>query len=110
MGDFLFEFSRTYLFPSCWHNLLTECTVARQLRKLKEETGIDLVAKRFRKAFSCALEQVGASEEIINVHQWRGQSGTLYKNYIKYPNRAVTLCRPYIDRMFSESAGLRVVI
>jgi hypothetical protein len=88
----------------------TEITVARQMRKLKEETGIDLVAKRFRKAFSCALEQVGASEEIINVRQWRGQSGVLYKNYIKYPNRAVSLCGPFIDRMFGEGiAGLREV-
>jgi hypothetical protein len=89
---------------------LTECTVARQLRKLKEETGIDLVAKRFRKSFACDLEEIGCPEEIINLAQWRGQSGTLYKNYIKYPDRAVKLCRPFIDRMFGEDrAGRRVV-
>lgn len=88
---------------------ITEITVSRQLRKIREITGIDLVAKRFRKDFAIRMEEAGASEGIINVHQWRGQSGVLYKNYIKFPNRAVTLCRPYIDIMSGEKRKLVVV-
>jgi len=35
-----------------------------------------------------------------------GQSGALFKNYLKYPDRAVALCRVYIDRMFGNRSGL----
>jgi hypothetical protein len=52
------------------------------------------------------MEEAGAGEDIINLHQWRGQSGTLYKNYIKFPDRAVKLCRPYINVMFGEKTRL----
>jgi len=36
----------------------------------------------------CRMEEAGPDKSIINLCHWRGQSGTLYKNYIKYPNRA----------------------
>lgn len=85
---------------------LTEITVRRQLRKLRAETNIDVTAKTFRKDFACRMEETGADESIINVHQWRGQTGTLYKNYIKFPDRAVKLCRPYINLMFGEKTRL----
>lgn len=88
---------------------LAEITVARQLRKLKTETGIDIVAKRFRKDFACRMEEAGAGESEINAHQWRNQSGVLYRNYLKFPNRAVNLCRPIIDKMFGEGKKLSVV-
>jgi hypothetical protein len=52
------------------------------------------------------MEEAGADESIINVHQWRGQTGTLYKSYIKFPDRAVKLCRPYINLMFGEKTRL----
>jgi len=70
--------------------------VARQLGKLSEETGIAIVPKRFRKDFACRMEQAGADPSLINLHQGRSQSGVLFKNYLKYPDRAVALCRPYI--------------
>jgi hypothetical protein len=67
------------------------------------------------------MEETGADESIINIHQWRGgghdrnwpfNSGscprkkTLYKNYIKFPDRAVKLCRPYINLMFGDKTRL----
>ena len=55
------------------------------------------------------MEAAGADPSLIDLHQGRGQSGVLYKNYLKYPDRAVALCRPYVDRMFGEKTGLRVV-
>jgi len=85
---------------------LVEITVARQIRKLSAETSIKFTAKTFRKDFACRMEEAGADESIINVHQWRGQTGTLYKNYIKFPDRAVKLCRPYINLMFGEKTRL----
>jgi len=85
---------------------LVEITVARQIRKLSGETSIKFTAKTFRKDFACRMEEAGADESIINVHQWRGQTGTLYKNYIKFPDRAVKLCRPYINLMFGEKTRL----
>jgi len=85
---------------------LCETTVARQIRKLTAETGLKFTAKTFRKDFACRMEEAGADESIINVHQWRGQTGTLYKNYIKFPDRAVKLCRPYINLMFGEKTRL----
>ena len=85
---------------------LNETTVARQIRNLNTETKIVFTPKTFRKDFACRMEETGADESIINVHQWRGQTGTLYKNYIKFPDRAVKLCRPYINLMFGEKTRL----
>lgn len=80
-------------------------TVKRQLGRLREEVGIDIVPKQFRKDFACRMEVAGAGPELINLHQGRGQVGVLFKNYITDMNRAVTLCRPFIDRMFGERRG-----
>ena len=74
-----------------------------------KETGLKLTAKIFRKDFAHRMEEAGADESIINLHQGRAQSGVLYKNYLKSPDRAVKLCRPYVDRMFGEK-GRRLEI
>ena len=60
------------------------------------------IPKIFRKDFACRLEEVGTSPDLINLHQGRAQTGVLYQHYIRDPNRAVRLCRPYIQKMFNE--------
>lgn len=63
---------------------LNETTVARQIRNLSAETKIVFTPKTFRKDFACRMEEAGADESIINVHQWRGQSGTLFQTALLY--------------------------
>jgi len=74
--------------------------VARQIRKLTAEMSLKFTAKTLGKDFACRMEEAGADESIINVHQWCGQTGTLYKNYIKFPDRAVKPRRPYDDLIY----------
>ncbi len=51
------------------------------------------------------MEAAGADPGIINLHQGRGQTGVLYKNYVTDMDRAVKLRRAYVDRMFGEERG-----
>ncbi len=76
--------------------------MARQLNKLPEKTGSKITAKRFRKDYAARMEAAGADPGIINLHQGRGQTGVLYKNYVTDMDRAVKLRRAYVDRMFGE--------
>jgi len=80
-----------------------ESTVRRHLGEINRETGLYLTPKIFRKDFAHRMEEIGADEGIINLHQGRAQSGVLYKNYLRSPDRAVRLCRAYVDAMFGET-------
>ena len=56
------------------------------------------------------MEEAGADEGIINAHQGRSQPGVLFKHYITNSDRAVKLCRVYVDRMFGDKMkGLKLV-
>jgi integrase len=108
-------FNRSIAVPPCLITFLdatgvngsmpSETTTRRHLRKLSTDIGIKLTPKMFRKDFACRMEEAGASPDMINLHQGRAQTGVLYQHYITDPNRAVRLCRPYIDKMFDESEG-----
>lgn len=82
-----------------------ESTVRRHLRELNQATGLTLTPKLFRKDFAHRMEEAGADEGIINLHQGRAQTGVLYKNYLRSPDRAVKLCRVYVDAMFGETGS-----
>ena len=85
---------------------LAEITVGRQMRNLCQKTEIQILPKRFRKDFAYRMEQAGADPSVINLHQGRGQSGVLFKNYVTDMDRAVVICRPYVARMFGEDRKL----
>ncbi len=80
----------------------------RQFLKLKEISGVEVEPKVIRKDFSHRMEQAGAGHDTINLHQGRAQSGVLIENYLTDPDRAVNVCRKFIDAMFSETAIRRV--
>ena len=91
---------------------LNETTVARQIRNLSAETKIVFTPKTFRKDFACRMEETGADESIIVVHQWRGQTGTLYKNYIKFPDNGTGILpvRPQAGSLCHRSCAGRISI
>lgn len=78
---------------------ISETTVKRQLSRLKDATGINIQPRRFRKDFACRMEEAGATDSVINLHQGRGQTGVLHKHYLDYPDRAARICRPYIEQL-----------
>ena len=73
-----------------------------KFEQLRRETGIEVGMKTFRKDFSRRMEQAGANHDTINLHQGRRQSGVLVECYLTDTERAVTVCRPFIDTMFSQ--------
>jgi len=87
----------------------SEWDVRAQFGYLQKETGIKFTQKSFRKHFAHAMEMAGASSDIINLQQGRSQHGVLYEHYLTDPGRAVRICRPYINKMFGERAGLTLV-
>jgi hypothetical protein len=78
----------TSLVVVCAHILLPlkEGTVRKHIGRLREKMRIDIVPKRFRKDFACRIEQAEADPSLIDLRQVRGQSGVVYKNYLKYPD------------------------
>lgn len=87
---------------------LKEITVGKQLRKLSTEVGFKLTAKSFRKDFATGMEAAGAPPHVINAHQGRTQTGVLFENYLGNADRAVQLCRPYVDRLFPEQGPIQM--
>lgn len=87
----------------------TEAELRFQIERLRKEIGIEFTQKTFRKDFSHRMEIAGAPPDIINLHQGRGQHGVLYEHYLTDANRAVRLCRVYLDNMFGEQTEMRRV-
>ncbi len=87
---------------------LPTSNLKRQYAKLREISGVDVDPKIFRKDFARRMEQAGAGHDIINVHQGRAQSGILIEHYLTDPDRAVSVCRKFVDAMFSSTAIRRV--
>ena len=78
----------------------------REVTDAAEAGGLSL--KTFRKDFATRARLMGASVDDLNLIQGR-QETILEKHYTTDPWFIVHQCRPWIDRMFSENPGIRLV-
>lgn len=83
--------------------------IEHQMREAVKECQIgDLTLKTFRKYFAIMARIAGASKDDVNLIQGRDES-VLEHHYTTDEWFIVHTCRPWIEKMFGESTGLRVV-
>jgi len=83
-------------------NKITGIIRAEMSNLRKQMDALGVAEGMFRKDFSHRMEAAGASRDMINLYQGRAQNGVLYEHYLTDPDRAVRLCRKYINMMSGE--------